>query len=75
MSEREVENSLKWTLKCQECKAGLCGRGVKSVLYADMFASDHAEKTGHKMFDMDVLAHSISIEVMEGPCGKNLEKK
>lgn len=75
MSEREVENSLKWEIKCHECEANLCGKGVKSISSAEKFATEHADKTGHKKFEINVFAHSIIMEVMEGACGKNWKKK
>ncbi len=70
MSEKEV--GLVWKVQCRECEANLSARGFKSVPLAEDFITKHSEETGHTLFDMNVLSHLISIEVIDGePCGKN----
>ena len=75
MSTQEVENRLIWKVQCQQCEANLSASGLKSVPLADDFITKHSGETGHKLFDMDVFSHSISIEVIDAvegkPCGKN----
>lgn len=72
MTTTEVENRLVWKVQCRECEANLSASGLKSVPLADDFITKHSGETGHTLFGMDVLSHSISIEVIEGePCGKN----
>lgn len=75
MATKEVENGLVWKVQCQECEANLSAKGLKSVPHAEDFITKHSEETGHTLFDMDVLAHSICIEVIDAgegkPCGMN----
>jgi len=75
MAAKEVENVLVWKVQCQQCEANLSARGMKSVPLADDFITKHSGETGHTRFGMDVLAHSISIEVIDAvegkPCGMN----
>lgn len=72
MATKEVENRLVWKVQCQQCEANLSAKGLKSVPLADDFITKHSGETGHTLFGMDVLSHSICIEVIEGePCGKN----
>lgn len=75
MAAKEVENRLVWKVQCQECEANMSASGLKSVPLADDFITNHSGETGHTRFGMDVLSHSISIEVIdageEKPCGMN----
>ena len=75
MATKEVKNGLVWKVQCQECEANLHGKGIETVPLAEKFISGHSEETEHTQFDMAVLAHSISIEVIDAgtgePCGKN----
>lgn len=65
MSTQEVENRLVWKVQCQECEANLSARGMKSVPMAEGFITKHSEETGHTLFDMNVLAHSICVKVID----------
>lgn len=75
MSEREVEKRLVWKVQCQQCEANMSASGMKSVPLADDFITKHSGETGHTLFGMDVLSHTICIEVIDAvkgePCGKN----
>lgn len=75
MAAKEVENRLVWKVQCQQCEANLSASGLKSVPLADDFITKHSGETGHKLFGMDVLSHSICIEVIDAgegkPCGMN----
>jgi len=64
MTTTEVENNLVWKVQCQQCEANQSDNGLKSVPLADEFITKHSKETGHTQFGMDVLSHSISIEVM-----------
>lgn len=72
MSTQEVENRLVWKVQCE---ANLSASGLKSVPLADDFITKHSGETGHTLFGMDVLSHSICIEVIDAgegmPCGMN----
>jgi len=65
MTTTEVENNLVWKVQCQQCEANMSASGMKSVPLADEFITKHSGETGHTLFGMDVLSHSISIEVMD----------
>lgn len=75
MAAKEVENVLVWKVQCQECEANISARGMKSVPLAEEFITKHSGETGHTLFGMDVLSHTICIEVIDAvegkPCGKN----
>ncbi len=75
MATKEVENRLVWEVQCQECEANLSAKGLKSVPLAEDFITKHSEETGHTLFDMDVLSHTICVKVIdagkEEPCGMN----
>ena len=65
MTKKEVENRLVWKVQCQQCEANISASGLKSVPLADEFITKHSGETGHMLFGMDVLSHSISIEVID----------
>lgn len=75
MSTKEVENRLVWKVQCQECEANMSASGLKSVPLAEDFITKHSEETGHTQFDIDVLAHTICVKVIDAGkeelCGKN----
>lgn len=74
MTTTEVKNNPVWKLQCQECEANLSGTGFKSVPLAEEFITKHSKETGHMRFGMDVLSHTICIEVLDAGeeklCGK-----
>lgn len=65
MAIKEAENGFVWKVQCQECEANVSASGLKSVPMAEDFITTHSEKTGHKLFEMDVLAHSICVKVID----------
>ncbi len=75
MPTKEVEDRLVWKVQCQECEANLSARGMKSVPLAEDFITKHSGETGHTLFGLDVLSHTISVKVIDAgegkPCGKN----
>lgn len=70
MAAKEVENGLVWKVQCQQCEANMSARGMKSVPLADDFITKHSGETGHTLFGMDVLSHTICIEVIDAGKGK-----
>lgn len=65
MAAKEVKTDFVWKVQCQECKAHLSDRGLKSVPLADDFITKHSGETGHMQFGMDVFSYSISIVVID----------
>jgi len=54
-------NGLAWTVKCQECKENIGGKGIISVPQAETWIVEHTKETGHLRFNMT--AGIISIVV------------
>ena len=71
MATKEVENRLVWKVQCQECEANLSASGLKSVPLVEDFITKHSGETRHKLFGMDVLAHSICVEVIDAGGGED----